>query len=280
MCFASLISRNNQENLLSYINVAAKEKLQNILKDRPQSIENPESISEQISKVHYSWLIKIIDGFLDEDKHLIISCLNLFQKNQLYDYYKLDPGQVILKKIAKEFLLLSIHKKLVEPSKEYLPIEMLPSNSLNPLLNLSKKEIVRLINFLGLFDLSSELKRIIKSDLLKRVQKNLDKQEQQFVKVQMKAKETIAFSGLNLDGWDGDKTKLKSLLQHRGMNRLAKSFFGCHQALFWHFLRRIDIGRASVLQKYHTDIKNSDALDVLKKQTLETLTFLKNREPI
>lgn len=225
----------------------------------------------RLSRVHYSWLITFLEPFAEADKRMILSSLEKTQAAKLKNHFKIKDSSSPLKGVAKNYLVSAVYEWLVSDQKEFLPIEFLPDHPLNPLLDLSKQELQHLVDYLGLHDLAMELKHVIKSDQIKKIQKVITKEEQEFVKSLLKKKEPLTFARLNLDGWNGDGEKLKAILHHRGFNRLAKALFGCHPSLLWHITHRLDTGRTKILRKFFTDINNDEAHAALTKQILELI---------
>jgi hypothetical protein len=222
-------------------------------------------------------MVTFLEPFANDDKMLILSSIEKEQAEKLKKHFKLSMSSLPLKKKGKEYLTEALYTWLISDQKELLPIEFLPEHPLNPLLDLSKKELQALVDYLGLHDLALELKHVIKADQIKKIQKTLSKKAQEHLKKQMKKKDPISFARLNLDGWNGDEEKMKAILHHRGFNRLAKALFGCHPSLLWHLSHRLDTGRTKILRKFYTDIKNDEVREILINQTLELIPLVKDR---
>ena len=229
------------------------------------------SMTERLGKIHYSWLITFLEPFAESDKRMILSALDATQASKLQKHFSLPDQALPLKGVAKDYLVSAVYEWLISDQKEFLPFEFLPDHPLNPLLSLSKKELQHLVDHLGLHDLAMELKHVIKSEQIKKIQKVLTSEERKFVTSLMKKKEPLSFARLNLDGWNGDGEKLKTILHHRGFNRLAKALFGCHPSLLWHLCHRFDTGRTKILRKFFTDIRNEEAHQALIQQILELI---------
>lgn len=266
--FRNLLELRGKSAFLQYLSPTEQEKFQSIAPSKGNPFAHSYSMEERLQRVHYSWLITFLEPFAENDKEMILSSLDKTQSKRLRKHFKIKEETVSLKKGVKTYLTKAVYEWLISDQKEFLPIEFLPDHPLNPLINLSKVELQTLVDYLGLHDLAIELKHVIKSEQIKKIQKALSEEEQGYLKKQIKVKEPITFARLNLDGWNGDEEKLKVILHHRGFNRLAKALFGCHPSLLWHICHRLDTGRTKILRKFFTDIKNDEAHTALINQTL------------
>lgn len=274
--FRRLIERSNKTGFIRYLSPSEQEKVQSLPALNSDPFAQTLTTADRLKGIHYSWLITFLEPFAEDDKKLILSSLEKEQAEKLKKHFKMKEKPLSLKRKGKDYLTQALYDWLISDQKEFLPIEFLPQHPLNALLSLTKKELQSLVDYLGLHDLAIELKHVIKADQIKKIQKVLSKGEQEYLKKQIKKKEPISFSRLNLDGWNGDGEKLKAILHHRGFNRLAKALFGCHPSLLWHICHRLDTGRTKILRKFFTDIKNDEARDTLINQTLELLSLVKN----
>lgn len=269
--FRSLLEQKGKSSFLHFLSPPEQEKFQSIAPPKRDPFTAPYSMEERLSRVHYSWLITFLEPFAEGDKEMILSSLDRNQAQRLRKHFNVKEEKFSLKNGAKNYLIKAVYEWLISDQKEFLPLEFLPDHPLNPLVDLSKKKLQKLIDYLGLHDLAIELKHVIKSDQIKKIQKVLTSEEREFLKKQIKVKDPITFSRLNLDGWNGDGEKLKVILHHRGFNRLAKALFGCHPSLLWHICHRLDTGRTKILRKFYTDIKNDEAHATLINQILELI---------
>ncbi|QVL57589.1 MAG: hypothetical protein KFB93_00500 [Simkaniaceae bacterium] len=266
--FRHLLELRGKSSFLQYLSPSEQEKFQSIPSSKGDPFAHSYSMADRLQRVHYSWLITFLEPFAESDKEMILSSLDESQATRLRKYFKVKEASFPLKSGAKSYLVKAVYEWLISDQKEFLPIEFLPDHPLNPLVNLSKNELQTLVDYLGLHDLAIELKHVIKSEQIKKIQKVLTQGERNYLKKQIKVKEPITFARLNLDGWNGDGEKLKAILHHRGFNRLAKALFGCHPSLLWHVCHRLDTGRTKILRKFFTDIKNDEAHTALINQTL------------
>ncbi len=269
--FKNLLERNDsalKSSIGHYLAKEELEKLENIHPAKKDPFSYSTTMEDRLERIHYSWLIPFLEPFAETDKTKILSVLSPPQSTKLQKHFKMENPLQPLEGIAKNYMISAVYEWLTSDQKEFLPFEFLPEHPLNALLDLSKKMLQNLVNYLGLHDLAQELKHVIKSEKIKKIQKILTKDESQYVQSLLKTKESLSFARLNLDGWNGDGDKLRDILHHRGFNRLAKALFGCHPSLLWHICHRLDTGRTKILRKFFTNINNDEAHQTLKNQIL------------
>lgn len=269
--FKNLLERGGsglQSSIGRYLAREELEKLESVRPSKGDPFSHSTTMEARLGRIHYSWLITFLEPFAENDKAKILSVLDKSQSAKLQSHFKLADAIRPLKEVAKSYLASAVYEWLVSDQKEFLPFEFLPDHPLNALLDLSKRELQVLVDYLGLHDLAMELKHVIKSEQIKKIQRVLSKEEREYLKSLLRTKEPLSFARLNLDGWNGDGEKLKAILHHRGFNRLAKALFGCHPSLLWHICHRLDTGRTKILRKFFTDINNDEAHQALTKQIL------------
>ncbi|MBI3211647.1 MAG: hypothetical protein HYZ47_03055 [Simkania negevensis] len=265
-----------KELLYHFLSAEEKEQLERAPPAAKDPFQNPLSPSERLERIHYSWLIPFIEPLSEQDKLLILSAPKPVQGDKLREVFKIKDSLLSLSALGKNFLQNMLYHWVVGKEKDVLPVEFLPDSPLSPLLDLSKESLQMLIDFLGLHDLSIELKHLIKAELLKKIQKHLSKKERDYLKTLLKHKEPLFFAKLNVEEWDGDFEKLKIALHHRGLNRLSKALFDISPALFWHISHRLDSGRAKILVKFHTKIPDKKTHEILIQQILNIIPLIRS----
>jgi len=278
IAFRSLLEKSGSDKklaLMRYISDEEREKLSEVPLPSNDPFSYSITMEDRIRAIHYSWLITFLEPFSEKDKVRILSALDVTQAEKLKNHFKMEDALQSLSPHTKHFLQRSIYDWLVSEQKEFIPLEFLPEHPLNPILHLSKSGIQHLVDFLGLHDLSLELKKVVKTDQIKKIQKTLSKIQRDYLKSLLKGKEPVSFARLNLDGWDGNEEKLKKILHHRGFNRLGKALFGCHPSLIWHITHRLDTGRTKILRKFFTDINNDQAQEALTNQVIDLIPLIR-----
>ena len=175
---------------------------------------------------------------------------------------------------AKSFLQEHLYSKIKE-EEDLLPMECLPDHPLNFLLDLESEQILHLINLLGLYDVAFDLRHIIETAKIKQIYAALTQKEREFLQSLMQQKEPIAFKRMGLDKWDGSVSNLKSLINQRGLNRLAKALYGQEESLIWYISHKLDTGHAASLQKLCTDLKHPQGIAVLIREISDLIILVK-----
>lgn len=269
------LSPEKQQALAPFLSSEDKSELKDPSLPKNISFDTLPSLKTRLTKIHYSWFIPFLEPFSERDKVQILSAIETPQAEKLKVLLKLPDELKPLSSHATNYLQETLFSYLISDQKEFVPEELLPTHPLNSLLLLRKDKLQMVANYLGLHDLTLELKHVVKAEQIKQIQKILTPTEQGYVKKLLKKKEPVSFARLNLDQWDGNEEKLKKILHHRGFNRLGKALFGCHPSLLWHLCHLLDTGRTKVLRKFFTDMNNKQAQEKLIHQTLELVEFIK-----
>ena len=123
----------------------------------------------------------------------------------------------------------------------------LEDSPLKGLLSLEKKSLARLVDYLGLYDLSRELYPIVDGALLRKVINTFSPAKQKFIKRTMRQRPKILASPFGIKKWDGDPKRLKSFTHFRGLVWFSAALSLENEDFWWHLTHRLDTGRAHVL---------------------------------
>jgi len=224
----------------------------NVITDDPTPLlKAPE---EELSNIHYSWLLPGIRHFPEKLQSSLIGSLpslhaqkikNLIGVSHINDDTLIAP--------VRDFLL---NKLLLQVKPQsILPIEYLPDNPVAFLSKKTKQELVEIIHFLGLYDLAESIRHIIDKTFLQKLYKCLSNKQKQFLRTCLHQQEKIVTPRMEMSLWHGDCRKLDQMLQRRGLLRLGKALCGLHQDFAWYVAHILDTGRGSILlNHYSTDI--------------------------
>lgn len=252
---------------------------QDLIEKIPSTFGDPitetPSAKEQLEKIHYSWLAPYLRMLSENEVRLFISAVSEAQAKGLKKTLLFSNHLASLTSFSKHFLCVQLFNKVTE-KQQPLPISYLPASPLNALLDLSYEELVSLVDFLGIRDLALEIRRIIDKEKLKQIQNALSHHQQLYLKSLLHQKEPVAFKSLELSKWNGRSEVLKSLLQQRGINRLAKALFPQDKNLIWHIAHKFDSERGESLLKLCTPLEATRAAEVLSNQALELMPYIQN----
>jgi hypothetical protein len=235
-----------------------------------------EQVMHKIQKIHYSWLIPCIQKLSKEYQVVVIAALpeELGKKVGKRLNFAMTPREVPL--MFKNYLIGTIYRQ-IKGSDQVLPMAYLPPSGMQQLATWSKSELVELIEFMGIHDLSEEIRHIVNKKILQNVYNCLTPKEQQYLKTCMHVKEKMMTPSLGLDKWGGDCNKLKSVLQTRGLVRLGKALSGEHPDLIWHLSHILDTGRGMALSKYYSKKAFAGITNILAQQVGNLINLLKKK---
>jgi len=248
-----------------------------ILKQPTTSVETAAALSwpqELIKRIHYSWLAPIIQQFPLLVQTSIVGSLTDYQSSGLKKLLKINTFPAELSPPIKTFLLFYLFQKW-QPT-EAIPIQYLPPSPLTPLLDLSKNELVEIIDFLAIYDLAESIRHIVDKTNLKAIYLCLSRQQQQFLRLCLHKHEKIAAPKLEIEKCRDPET-LKTILHRRGLARLGKALCGQSPRFVWHIIHTLDTGRGGAITQYYQQEEIPRITSLLAQQVLSVINFLKNK---
>src|SRR3972149_11798575 len=262
--------------LISYLPAEAQKNLDRTplpSSDPCQGVTPPE---ELLDKIHFTWFAPFLRTLTKTDTRLYFAVLNDTQAKELKKALLFSNHLTTLTPLATLFLQRSLWGKMLERGEEPLPPEGLPKSPLNQLLQFTYKELISLIDLLAIHDLTVELRQIIDTAKLKKIYSLLTQRQLAYLKTPAQKKETLSFKKMSLSIWDGNPEHLKTMLQQRGINRLAKSLCGESSSLLWHLTHRLDIDRGNTLQNLCKPLDHPQDIGILRGQAAELIQSVKN----
>jgi hypothetical protein len=211
-----------------------------------------------LSKLHFSWLFKMLPDEKKRKKLLLLSYLSEGQRKGLAQISNLPLPPPIKSPLLNQFYISKLLSGFKFP--KLLPIPYLPESPFNRLLKLTKGQLVDIIDLLGIYDLAHEMRRIVATKNLKNIYKCLSPKHQQFLRQCLHAKDKVITPKLHLDQWNGEEKPLKTVLHRRGLMRLAIALSGQHTDLIWQIAHILDTGRGQNL------------LDQVKKEEIPSIS--------
>lgn len=227
-----------------------------------------------LESVHWSWLVPVLQHCSAREQRLYLSALNPQTAERLAVSLDLAQAREELTDSARSFLKEHLLKILAGPDSEQLPSEYLPTSTLNRLLLLSKKQLIQLIDFLALHDLSIEFRQIVETKILKKIYSFLSEEQKTILQQITSPPEANPFGRLWLDRWDGAAETLRTLLHRRGLIRLGSALTGQNPDLIWLICHKLDIGRGSALAKMCTKESVQGVSETSKRQVEELMDQL------
>ena len=228
--------------------------------------------STKIKNVHYSWIVPVLERCPESMKALYAEALPAPTNHRVLALLKLHEVPLATT-WAREYLLHDLAKKLELDT--VTPIEHLPHSLLSFTLEFSKEELVELIDFLGLYDLAEEIRRIVDKNQLKKIYSCLSVKKQHFLRNCLLSKEKVSTPKLELEKWNGDQESLEKLLHKRGLVRFGKGLSGQPADFIWHIIHRLDNGRGILLSKYITAKEIPGITPLMIQEVLNVHNFFK-----
>ncbi len=229
---------------------------------------------EFLKNIHYSWIAPHVQKLPQHVQELLVSALANPLAAGLKKYLKIN-ARIALPPRASFFFVKKLYDQVHQP--DVLDPTLLLKDNLSILLDLSRKELMDLVDFLGLYDLAEEVRYIVDKKSLQSVYSCLDNKKLQFVRICLHQKNKLAVPKLNLQKWNGNCVELANTLHQRGLYRLGKALSGCHPNFLWHLSRRFDTGRSKVLEKYYAKQPSPGITSSLVQQVMNVMNYLKQK---
>jgi len=222
---------------------------------------------KSLAAIHYSWIQPLLQKFPESLQPVVLSALTPEQMRGL----KFSPAST-LSDVAKVFIQNQLYQQL--NISDHLPIEYLPKTELSPLTTWNKEQILELADFLGLYDLATEVRTIVNRNHLKNIYSCLTPKQANYLKICLQQKEQLVSPKLGIDPTKRECSKLKQVIHRRGLLRLGKSLCGQHPDFIWHIAHTLDRGRGNILLKEFQLNELPKVTKILKQQVLNLMNFL------
>ncbi|KAF3362175.1 hypothetical protein PHSC3_001240 [Chlamydiales bacterium STE3] len=226
---------------------------------------------EAIGSIHYSWIAEEIKKQPSTLQRFFISAATPTQQLGLTKLLGKNGSGELAPALSVYFcyqLYISLEMQ------NLLPKPFLPKTPLLRLLQLSKTQLVTLIDFFGLYDLAEEMRTIVNTKNLKNIHACLSPKKHQFLRICLHLKERLVAPKLQLDKWDGNCQELQKRLHRRGLSRLGKALMGQNPDFIWYLVHTLDIGRGKILVAQAPGQELPGIASLLQTQLLNLIDFL------
>ena len=243
-----LSSSGRSDELLRFLPKAQTEALQSL--PTPPEGFNPKTLlsADQWSQpIHFSWFSQTLKEYPPTVQSIFLGVLPTSQTQNVREMLSLSfPA-----KHVAPFLRPFIHDVLRKTMQDtdLVNEQHLPASSLNCLLQIERKQLIQIADFLGLYDLAADLRQVVDKELLGKIYRALSSEQLHFLHYCSKQPLKWVSAKLGLLAWDGSKKQLNHLLHYRGLIRMAKAIYQEDPSFKWHLLHRLDTGRAKIIQK-------------------------------
>ncbi|NGX33823.1 MAG: hypothetical protein K1060chlam1_00164 [Candidatus Anoxychlamydiales bacterium] len=230
-----------------------------------------------IDSVHYSWFIPMLNIYSNKEASLFLLAMKKQNKKALQNILGLEDTQNDLSKSIKSFLKEQLLRSLIKKEDHLLPINFLFDAKLNKLLLLSKNSLVKLIDFLGMYDLAKELKFIVEKKKLKTIYSYLKEDEKKILKKILHYKEPFSTKRINIEKYSYDKKKLRNAFHRCGLLRLSYALSLESIDLIWYVCHTLDIGRGNYIFKESRAKKQKEASDIIALEILKIINIIEEK---
>ena len=265
-------------NLLKFLSPDMQDQINNIYLPKIPMLIEKFKIENLKKDVHYSWYIPLFESHTKNTQKILLCSLDPESSQKLEKILKIKKSKKTFPKIVLNFFKKIILESIFEKPNFLLPIEYLKDSELNLLLTLPKLKLIKLIDFLALYDLSLIMPKIVQTKILKRIDKFLSPKKRDFLKSIRSYKEPFSFPPLKIKEAIDSKEDFKLLLHRRGLLRFSKALCMQDNDLIWYICHKLDIGRGKTLLKL---CEKKAPLKVVNKVTSNVLELLPiiNEEP-
>jgi hypothetical protein len=229
-----------------------------------------------LEAIHYSWLIPALKELPPFFQKRVLDLIPAPKQQRISESLGIKPTGGRYIKPVEKMLAATFYQKM--GAIDVLPKEFLPDSSLKPLLDLSKDELVRLIDLLGIHDLAEEMRGIVDQKVIKLIYGCLSRHQHRHLYLCLHQQEKVTSPPLNLSGWNGNCKTLQRKLHVRGIIRLAKALSGQHHDFIWHITHKLDTGRAKVLREYIQNEAIPKVTAALQQQAIQTINYLDGKK--
>jgi hypothetical protein len=192
------------------------------------------TIQKLVKRVDISHYKHFLDTLNEGEKTLYTAAFPKYKQVELND--KTTPFiEFTTEKFGHHVLNMLFQKMFAF----YPPPSILPLHPALELLADTGVLLSKLTFFLGLFDATEEIKKIISKEILFSLQKAFSKEEMDYMNVIGMKKRGLILSSMNLAAYTGDIPTLRSLILERGIYRLAQGIKGApaeYRFFFTYFL--------------------------------------------
>lgn len=270
-----LINRYHQGMPDTLIRYLPKEDVDALSK---QSISSPNiepllnHAQEILETLHYTWLKPFIDKFPAALQPFITASLPESQSLALQRQSEATSKLPLVPASLKPFFLQTLYNTM--GVEERLPIVYLPETPLSPLIHWKKNDLIELISFLGLHDLTSAIRHIVAKQALQGIYDCLSPKELNYLKICLHQKDPIVAPPLNINLKQLDGKQLIKDLHQRGLMRLGMALSEQHPDLVWYLSRLLDTGRGKLLTKFSSSKTNPKVVQALTTQVTNLMNYL------
>ena len=256
------------ESLVSY----AQEEYRTQLLELPSVVIKQEylcpSAETLLSTIHYSWFLEPLKDYPKSIQQILIHTTSPETQKKLCSLLEVESTST-----CASFFQRYLQNKFVAhfyDNPNLVPYHYLPETELTPLLEMSKENIVKLIDLLPIYDLAKEIPKILNKETLTIIEHSLSTRQKHFLNHCMKNASTIETKGSPLTNACENIEQFRYKLHLQGLNRLGTVLIERGHSFIWHLTHKLDTGRGKKILNFLN--KKSDIDDYIQTLLTKQLT--------
>ncbi|MBF8263545.1 MAG: hypothetical protein HW387_1210 [Parachlamydiales bacterium] len=268
--YISRLPAEKQAHLIHFLPDAEQALLKSLPSYADESAPAGPESTKILERVHWSWFLPTLKSYSPQEQSLFLAALDETTALALSEEIPCKRSKMTMTSIGRAYLQKLLLDSIAGP---YVPIEYLPPSPLNRLVQLSKSQLIAMIDLLAMHDLAVDIRQIVETKILKKIYSFLTDVQRRFLKQVTTRHEVMNPQRIGLDRWDGKEASLRHLLHKKGIARLGSALSKQDPSLGWCVCHVLDIGRGSALLKLSSPESNRAPVDMNVRQVEELLGF-------
>lgn len=225
------------------------------------------SLKEILGQIDDSWYIEAFSKFSKPDLLFYLSLFPEKKRASLAERFDINPPFYQFSEKMELYALNLLFAELF-PGETPLPLSYLPDSPLSFLCTATGEKLHKLSFYLGLFDISLELKSVINGSILKHIEKSLFPDEINFCRKISEFRHLLSLGQVGLTGWNEDSDLLRKVVFERGLYRLSIALSDASSDFIWYVIHSLNKESALKLEKLPKISVDAKAINIVLEQIL------------
>ncbi len=225
------------------------------------------SLKEILGNIDDSWYLEKFQKFSKKDAHFFLSVLPENKQKSLGRKLEITPPFYSFSKSLEIYGQNLLFKEVFQEEPP-LPLSFLPDSPLSFLCVASVEKIHKLAFYLGLFDISLELKSVLKGSIFIQLQSTLFPDEITFCREISENRNILTLGQMGLSQWNEDSDALRKVIFERGLYRLSIGLSTASSDFIWIIMHTLNKESSLNLQKLPKTSIDPKSLSTIYEQTL------------
>jgi hypothetical protein len=263
---STLLGRIPEERRATYLGLLPQDltsKLQ--INKNPKEKKQDLSIKELLGKIDESWYLETLSSFSKKDLLFFLSLFPEKIRKKQAERLAIEGPFFSFSKEMELYFANLLFKELFK-AEIPLPLSYLQDSPLLFLCSASSEKVNKLIFYLGLFDISAEIKSVLKGSILKSLEKTLFADEVNFCREISEFRHVVTFGQIGLNQWNEESDPLRQVIFERGLYRLSLALTDAQPDLLWHITHSLKKPFAEKLQKTSKATIDTHVITIILEQ--------------